>query len=261
MKKIVLVLIALFMLVACSSNNNSTNNSNNSGNDNTTFESELITEKNIIIATSPDYPPYETIDSTTGEIVGFEIDLMDALVSKLDGYTIEWRQMEFDSIVSAVQLKQVDLGVSGFSYDPKKQVLFSDIYYHAGQTVLVKSDSGIHTVEDLNGKLIAAQLGTTCVDSANAIEGAEVVTATDAKVLVEGLKTGAYDGVCLDTSVALSYVNANSDLAVLDEELASDSYALITNSENTKLIEEINGLLNEYMQSSEYQDLLAKWGM
>lgn len=262
MKKVILLLIAMFMLVACSSTQTPTDTENTeTAQTEETFESELLSENTIIIATSPDYPPYESIDSETGELIGFEIDLMNAIVEQLDGYTIEWRQMEFDTIVSAVQLKQVDLGVSGFSYDPEKQVLFSDIYYDAGQTVLVKADSGIHTAEDLNGKLIAAQIGTTCVELAQSIEGAEVVTATDAKVLVEALKTGAYDGVCLDTSVAMNYVNADDSLTVLDEELASDSYGLITSTDNDLLIAKINELLQEYMSTDAYQELLTKWGM
>lgn len=262
MKKIILLLIAVFMLVACSSTQTPTDTENTeTAQTEETFESELLSDNTIIIATSPDYPPYESIDSETGELIGFEIDLMNAIVEQLDGYTIEWRQMEFDTIVSAVQLKQVDLGVSGFSYDPEKQVLFSDIYYNAGQTVLVKADSGIHTAEDLNGKLIAAQIGTTCVELAQSIEGAEVVTATDAKVLVEALKTGAYDGVCLDTSVAINYVNSDDSLAVLDEELASDSYGLITSTDNDLLIAKINELLEEYMSTDAYQELLTKWGM
>lgn len=255
MKKALLIMITVFMLVACSSNSNQTPETEK------TFEDELISEKTIIIGTSPDYPPYETLDSATGELIGFDIDLMNALVAKLDGYQIEWKQMEFDTIVTAVQTKQVDLGVSGFSYDPEKQVLFSDTYYKAGQTVLVKADSGIHSAEDLNGKLVAAQLGTTCVDLANSIEGAEVVTATDAKILVEALKSGAYDGVCLDTSVALNYVEADSSLAVLDNELASDTYALITSKENTALIAKLNELLAEFIETEEYSALLAKWGM
>lgn len=262
MKKVILLLIAMFMLVACSSTQTPTDTENTeTAQTEETFENELLSENTIIIATSPDYPPYESIDSETGELIGFEIDLMNAIVEQLDGYTIEWRQMEFDTIVSAVQLKQVDLGVSGFSYDPEKQVLFSDIYYDAGQTVLVKADSGIHTAEDLNGKLIAAQIGTTCVELAQSIEGAEVVTATDAKVLVEALKTGAYDGVCLDTSVAMNYVNADDSLTVLDEELASDSYGLITSTDNDLLIAKINELLQEYMSTDAYQELLTKWGM
>ena len=267
MKKLIAALAALLLLTACSTNSPSqvspsSDDETNEVIENTDFNTDLIMENTLIIGTSPDYPPYESLDSSTGEIVGFDVDLMNALVSMLgEEYTIEWRQMEFDTIVTAVQTEQVDLGVSGFSYDPEKQVLFSDPYHHAGQTVLVNADSDIHNAKDLNGKLIAAQLGTTCLDLAYTIEGAEVVTATDAKVLVEALKTGAYDGVVLDTSVAMNYVNSDDSLAVLDEELASDSYCFITNPDNTALIAKLNELLGEYMAGEEYQELLTKWGI
>lgn len=264
MKKLFVIMLTVFMLAACSSttpNKGQDTDQKDNQTVETTFEDELIEPKTIIIGTSPDYPPYESLDAQTNELVGFDVDLLNALVAKLDGYEIEWRYMEFDTIVSAVQTKQVDLGVSGFSYDPEKQVAFTDIYYNAGQTVLVKKDSNIHSASDLNGKVVAAQIGTTCLDLAKEIEGAEVVTATDAKILVEALKTGAYDGVCLDTTVAMSYVNTDPNLTVLDEELASDSYAIVVNSEHTKLVEKLNELLADFMQTEEYQALCDKWGM
>ena len=72
------------------------------------------------------------------------------MVSKLDGYEVVWQKMEFDTIVSAVQTGTIDFGVSGFSYDPEKQVLFTDTYYDAGQTVLVLKDSRIEVFKKLS---------------------------------------------------------------------------------------------------------------
>ncbi len=248
MKKLLTVLLSLLILTACGSNEEAT-----------VYTDELISEGTIIVATSPDYPPYESIDETTGEIVGFDIDVMEALAQSL-GLEVSWQSMEFSTIVSAVQTGQVDLGISGFSYDPEKQVAFSDAYYTSSQTILYQADDDYTSIDDFNGKVVATQLGTTCYDLMTGYEDIEVVTGTDAAVLVEALRTGAYDGVCLDTPVAQNYVDNNSDFKML-EPIAEDSYSIITSTENDLLIAKINEALEEFMATDAYDELLVKWGI
>ena len=264
MKKLLIVLFALFLLVGCGNKQEETVSQNQEAapsKEIEEWEKELIEPKIIYVGTSPDYPPFESLDDNNN-IVGFDVDVFEAVVSKLDGYKVEWQPMEFDTIVSAVQTGTVDFGVSGFSYDPEKQVLFTDTYYDAGQTVLVLKDSGYKTVADLKGKTIGVQLGTTCVDSAKeSIEDVNLVTGTDVGVLVNALKQGQYDGVCLDSVVANNFVKSDSAFTVLDEALISDAYCMITASEKTKLMDKINSLLVEFVNSDEYTALIDKWGM
>lgn len=249
MKKLFIALALLMVLAGCGQGKETA----------TTYQDELISSSEVIVATSPDYPPYESIDESSGEIVGFDIDLMNK-VAELLGLEIKWQAMEFSTIVSAVQTGQVDLGVSGFSYDPEKQVAFSDAYYSSSQTILYLKDDSYDDIDDFKGKKIAAQLGTTCYELMSTYEGIEVVTGTDAAVLVEALRTGAYDGVCLDTPVASNYIANNDEFSML-EPIAEDSYSIITASDNTLLIEAINDALNSFMLTDEYQDMLAKWGI
>lgn len=249
MKRLLIALLLLIVLSGCGQNDQEA----------TTYQDELIDDTKIIVATSPDYPPYETIDETSGEIVGFDIDLTNAIAKLLD-LEVEWQAMEFSTIVSAVQTGQVDLGVSGFSYDPEKQVAFSDAYYSSSQTILYLKDDDYTSIDDFKGKTVAAQLGTTCYELMAQQEDIEVVTGTDAAVLVEALRTGAYDGVCLDTPVAQNYIANNTEFAML-EPIAQDSYSIITASDNTLLIDALNEKLAEFMKTDEYQDLLRKWGI
>ncbi len=248
MKKLVALLLTLIILTSCSSNEEAA-----------VYTDELITQGTLIVATSPDYPPYESIDESTGEIVGFDIDVMETIAENLD-LEISWQSMEFSTIVSAVQTGQVDLGISGFSYDPQKQVAFSDPYYTSSQTILYLKDDNYETVDDFAGKTVAAQLGTTCYDLISGYESIETVTGTDAAVLVEALRTGAYDGVCLDTPVAQNYVNNNTDFTMLDP-IAEDSYSIITSSDNELLIAKINEELASFMATDAYDKLLIKWGI
>ena len=255
MKKLLVVLVMLLVLVGCGSSNG--------GQEAVTgepWEVNLIEKGKIIVGTSPDYPPFETLDDA-GKIVGFDIDVFEAVVGQIDGYEVEWQAMEFDTIVSAVQTGTVDFGVSGFSYDPEKQVLFTDTYYDAGQTVLVLKDSGIKTAADLDGKEVAVQLGTTCAEAAEEYLTANISTGTDVGVLVNALKQGQYDGIVLDTVVGENYVKNDDVFALIDEPLVTDAYSMITASENSELMNKINGILKEFVQTDEYQALIDKWGM
>ncbi len=253
MKKIVLVLLlVLLTLCGCSSGDTGTD-------EEVDFTSELLEDGVIYVGISPDYPPYESIDESTGEIVGFDVDLMNA-IAEMMGLEVEYQSMEFSTIVSAVQTGQIDIGISGFSYDEEKQVAFSDAYYTSSQTILYLASEEYSSIEDFYGLTVAAQLGSTCYDLIVEYTDIDVVTGTDAAVLVEALRTGAYDGVCLDTPVAQNYVEASSDFALLDS-IAEDSYHIITAADNELLIEEINNYLAEFMQTEEYQELLDKWGL
>lgn len=250
MKKLFLVLISVLILVGCTTKEENLE----------TWETNLIEKGKIYVGTSPDYPPFETLDDN-GNIIGFDIDVFEAIVSKIEGYEVVWEKMEFDTIVSSVQAGTVDFGVSGFSYDPEKQVLFTDTYYDAGQTILVLKDSGITKASDLDGKVVSAQLGTTCAEVAKENLKAEIITGTDVGVLVNGLKQGQYDGVVLDTVVAENFAKNDSSFAIVDEPLISDAYSMITRTENKELMEKINNLLVEFVKSDEYQELLVKWDM
>ena len=255
MKKILVLVLCLLVLTGCGSNN-----SNETISSGEPWENELIEKGKIYVGTSPDYPPFESLDDN-GNPIGFDIDVFEAVVSKLDGYEVVWQKMEFDTIVSAVQTGTIDFGVSGFSYDPEKQVLFTDTYYDAGQTVMVLKDSGIKKVSDLDGKSVAAQLGTTCYEAAKENINTEISTGTDVGVLVNALKEGQYDGVCLDTVVAENYIKNDSSFVLIDEPLVTDAYSMITNTNNKELMNKINGILVEFVKSDEYQALITKWGM
>lgn len=260
MKKIIsllLVLSVLLVLFGCGSKNTGEETTEK------TYLNELITgdNKTVIVATCPDYPPFENINVTTGELEGFDIDLINILMEKI-GLEVDWVDMGFDTIVSAIQAGTIDVGASGFSYDPEKQVLFSDNYFDAGQVVLIQKESGYKTLNDLEGKTIACQLGTTMCEAVEEnIKDAKIEKAENTKLLVEALKQGQYDGLALDTIVAEEFAKNNDDLVILDETLVSDAYALIVNYDHPLLIDELNKALKDFMASDEYTALLTKWGM
>ena len=118
MKKLYKILLAGIMTIACVA-------CSNDKEDETTWKDQLNNESELVVGISPDYPPYESI--VDGEMVGFDIDMATEL-GKILGVEIVYEQMDFTNIVDAVNLGQVDVGIAGFTYNPERQVLFSDYY-------------------------------------------------------------------------------------------------------------------------------------
>lgn len=217
--------------------------------------------QNVVIAISPDYPPFDSLTSD-GKLEGFDYDMGEWLFNWLNqngyNYTHEWKQMGFDTIITSIQAGQVDLGISGFTYAEDRKVLFSDPYYDSAQVAIVPSNSTIKTKDDLKGKKIGAQLGTTGETCANAIEGAAVSAMQDMGIIMETLKSGGLDAVILDIAVAENYA-ATGSFKILDGSLLDENVYVIAKEGNTALMEPINKALAAFLASDDFKTYKAKW--
>ncbi len=217
--------------------------------------------KTLLVAISPDYPPYDSL-TASGEVEGYDVDMAEWLFDwfKENGYNydLEWKQMSFDTICAAIQADQVDLGISGFTYDEDRKVLFSDPYYISAQVAIVAADSDIATVDDLVGKKIGAQMGSTGEGCANEIEGAVVTAIEDMGVCVEPLKAGGFDAVIMDSAVAKNYA-ATGSYKLLDGVLQDEENMIIANEANTELMTAVNAAIAAYKASSAAEEIEQKW--
>ena len=133
-----------------------------------------LADDTIIVATNPEYPPFEYVEGE--EVVGYDLDLWAAIAEKA-GFKYEFEPMAFDAVVSAVATNPNTVGLSGISITDERllTVDFSNGYINAGLVVIVKADSGFETAEQLKGKLIGVQLGTTSDFEAVEITGIDNV--------------------------------------------------------------------------------------
>lgn len=218
--------------------------------------------KTLLIGISPDYPPYESLNNKN-EMEGFDIDMTKELVDIMNKngghYSFEFKQLSFDTIYSSVVKDQVDLGISGFTMHEDWDVEWSKKYNDSKQVALVAKDSTIKSVKDLDGKKIGAQIGSTGDNCAQEIEGADVKSVADVKVLIETLKSGGIDAVILDYAVAKNYQN-NGGYTMIDETILEEENLIIAKKGNKELIEEINKALDEFVGSDKYNELKTKWG-
>ena len=222
-------------------------------------------ENTIMIGVSPDYAPYESIDAKTDKMVGFDIDMVEWFEDYLteeEGveYNLEFKNMKFDNIVTQIQGDQIDLGISGFSYDEDRKVEWSDPYLGSSQVAVVTSGSDIATLDDLAGKKIGVQSGSTGEEAANGVKDAEVSPLKEVPALMSGLASNQFDVVVIDLGFAKNYV-ANGDFKLVDGVLADEKNYIIAKDGNKEMIEKINKCIEAFIASDDYAKLCEDYGL
>ncbi|MBR3297353.1 MAG: amino acid ABC transporter substrate-binding protein [Firmicutes bacterium] len=262
MKKVIVLLISLmlvFSLAACGGGKSS-----DSG-----FTGSLLTKDKIIIATSPDYPPFEYLDSD-GSLKGFEIEMIAQLVDVINEQNktnlgIEFKQMDFSTIISAVQAGQVDIGMSAFSYTEERaqMVNFCTSHLTTKQMIITRDDTGIASADDFKaGMKVGAPTGTTAYTIVSEwFPDLEVVNPGDYTVLFQNLLAGNLDLVVADYAVGINYVNEHDNFVMCEEPLLEETLCLINNKEKPVVTETVNKALDAYLASDTYKALCDKYGM
>ena len=215
----------------------------------------------ITVAFNPEYPPFEYVNGE--EYEGYDVDMIKAIAEKA-GFEIEFEAMEFDAVIAAVKTNPNTIGVSGISITEErmKNVDFSEGYINAGLIVIVKKDSGYATVEDLKGKVIGVQMGTTSDFAAEEITGqanvGEYKTFLNAIMDLQGNKI---DAVIVDKPVGMAILAqlADDTLEIVDMGLQADWYGIEVNKENPELLEKINAALKELEAAGFYEELAVKY--
>ena len=218
------------------------------------------TEKEtLVMATNATFPPYEYYDGD--EIVGIDAEIAKAIADKL-GMELRIDDMEFNSIITAVNSGQADIGMAGMTIteDRKQSVDFSDSYATGVQVVIVTQDSPIQTVDDLAGKKIGVQLTTTGDIYATDEFGKDyVVQFNKGADAVLALKNGQVDAVIIDNQPAKAFVDQNEGLKILETEYANEDYCIAFKKGNDELREKVNNALNELIADGTVQDIIDKY--
>lgn len=213
----------------------------------------------LTMATNATFPPYEmTTDS--GEIEGIDVDTAKAIAEKL-GLELQVDDMEFDAALLSVQQGKADIVMAGVTVtDERKAVMdFSDSYATGIQSIIVPNDSDIAFPDDLAGKKIGTQRGTTGYIYCSDDFGEDSVVAYDSGLTaVQALNNGQVDAVVIDNAPATQYVAANPGLKVLDTSYAEEDYA-IGMAKGSALEDAINKALEELKEDGTLQSIVDKY--
>ena len=214
----------------------------------------------LTMATNATFPPYEmTTDS--GEFEGIDIDTAKAIAEKL-GLELQIDDMDFDAALLAVQQGKSDMVMAGVTVTDERQNVmdFTDSYATGIQSIIVKEDSDIASVDDLAGKKIGTQRGTTgylyCSDD---FGDENVVAYDDGLTAVQMLNNGQVDCVVIDNAPAKEFIAANPGLKLLDTAYVEESYAIGIGKGNTELKDAINTALEELKADGTLQAIVDKY--
>lgn len=212
----------------------------------------------LIMATNAEFPPYEFHDG--GEIVGIDVEIAKAIATQM-GMDFEVEDIAFDSIIPEVTSGKADFGAAGMTVtDERKQsVDFSDSYATATQMVIVKSDSDIASKDDLEGKTIGVQLGTTGDIYVEDVKDATIERYNKGFEAVQALSQGKVDAVVIDGEPAKVFVAQNEGLKLLDEAFTTEEYAICVKKGNTELLTGINEAIAKLKESGELQKIVDKY--
>ena len=240
----------------------------------------------LVVATSPDFPPFESLDKA-GNVIGWDIDVAKALAEKL-GVELEIQKMEFDAVLSSVAAGKVHIGMAGISNTAKRDesVDFSMNVFDSSQMIIVRADNtSINGPMDLAGKTVAVQAGTignwlaemdedyayNFDEDGNVLLDEPILGAPKAVtklssglMAIQQVKNGQADAVILDKLPAKTIVEklnaeGGAQLKILDMSVYDDAYAFAIGEGNTAFKAWIDEVLTELKEEGFFEELNSKW--
>ena len=220
------------------------------------------------VVTEATFAPFEFTEDGDEAIIGFDVDMMSAIAED-QGLTLEWVNLEFDSLIPALESDQGDIicaGMNKLAGDRAEKADFGETYFESDLMLLVKADSDLAGIDAVTSDMkLASQIGTTGGEYVQALaeEGkiAEGVVLNQWTDCYMQLQNGDVQGVVVDKPVGEAYLNKNADKAKFAGDKFGDheEYAFAVKKGNTELLDKLNAGLANLKESGKYDELVAKW--
>lgn len=219
-------------------------------------------EKIYQVGSNMAFAPFEFVEN--GEPSGFDMDLIKAIM-KTQGAEVKLNNMPFDGLIPALQAGTIDIAMSGMTIteERKKRVYFSEPYYDNGLVVMVRqADSDkFKKIDDVKGKMLCAQIGTTGAITAKEMSGNKVKLFNNGPEAFLELKNKGCDAVVHDKPVVNYYIakRGAKDMLVLPGQLNSEQTGIAITKGNDQLLKMVNDGLKAVKENGEYDRLYKKW--
>lgn len=214
----------------------------------------------LVVAVSADYPPFEYYKD--GKIVGFEIDLMNAIAKELKR-DVTYQDLPFESILGALQSKRVDLSISCLSAtEERAKVVDFSMHYNTSKTVLITDDASINDMNDLKEKTVGVQLGSTneiCLKTwLPKVSGMKMQSLSKVPDLIQNLKVKRIAGIVLGETEAYAVMNEVKGLKMIDIPDTEFSSA-IAFPKGSPLVASVNEIIQKMQKDGSLKALQEKW--
>lgn len=259
MRKLLMTLftfVIALILVACGGedSSNDADNANENSQEATADDSEKLV---VRVGTSPTYPPFESEEN--GELVGFDIDLIKK-IAEVEDFEVEFVSMQFDGLIPALKNGQVDMLVGAITITEERlqAVDFSNAYYRSGLSVLTLPDSGIKGYEDLEGKLVGIQKGTSSYNYLiqNGFNESNIKQYADISTAYTALENGGIDAILYDNPSNIYYLlTQDTEAEIVGDILNGEYYGMPIHPDKPELKEKVNNGLKKLQDNGEYEAL------
>lgn len=252
------------LLVACGGGNNAATNEsvNNDSEPNNAANNNGGDKEIYVVATDNGYVPFEYIDEDSGDLIGFDIDLIKALAEEA-GIDIEFEVLEFDGIVAGISSGKFDIAIAGMTIteDRMKSIDFTDPYYEAGLILAVTDENeDIKSIDDVDGKVVATRTGSTSETYLKKETDAEIEAFPQIIEGYQNVLAGRADAVLYDLPNVQFYSEKEADnkLITVGEKLTGEDYG-IAFPKGSELRDKINDALKTLKEDGTYDDLYEEW--
>jgi polar amino acid transport system substrate-binding protein len=220
---------------------------------------QTINEGELRVGSDIPYPPFEF--GRAPDYEGFDVDIVNEIAKRID-LEAKFVKTPFDPIFRNLAQGRFDMVASASTITPERErtVSFSDPYFPADQSLMVKRGSDIKTVDDLAGKTVGAQLGTTGADYAKDKTDAKTVRTYDLiDDAFKALQAGQVEAVVNDFPVSKYAERSKKDLVVVQTITTEENYGLGFAKKSTELRTKVNEALAEMKKDGKYTEIYRKW--
>ncbi|WP_110927926.1 transporter substrate-binding domain-containing protein [Bacillus massiliglaciei] len=259
---LLLSIIAVFVLAACGGGSDEASNEE-SGENGGKLE-EIKKNDKIVFGVKNDTRLFGLKNPSTGEVEGFDIDIAKALAKEILG---DENKAEFKEVTSKTRMPLLNNGdidaivaTMTITDERKKEVDFTDVYFDAGQSLLVKKGSKVKSIEDLKGvKVLAVKGSTSAINIREKAPEAQVLEFENYSEAFNALKTGQGEALTTDDAILYGMADENPDYELVGGTFTEEPYGIAVKKGNQDFVDELNKALKALKDSGKYDEIKDKW--
>ncbi|MEF2096527.1 transporter substrate-binding domain-containing protein [Bacillus sp. CFBP9009] len=265
LKLSLLSLLAVILLAGCGGGNDSDKAEEGGGKDKEKDVLAQVKEKDkIVFGVKNDTRLFGLKNPSTGEVEGFDIDIAKALAAEILG---DENKVKFKEVTSKTRMALLNNGdidaivaTMTITEDRKKEVDFTDVYFDAGQSLLVKKGSDIKGIDSLKGKKVLAVKGSTSsINIREKAPEAQVLEFENYSEAFAALKSGQGDALTTDDSILYGMADEDPSYELVGGTFTEEPYGIAVKKGNAEFVEELNKALKSLKDSGKYDEIHDKW--